>query len=242
MNTVDIGIVCAVDEEYAALAKHLTNNENIIIGDKSITLGTFNNTSIAIIKSGIGNINSASATTLLYSTYAPHLMIFSGIAGSLNPALGIGDVLIGNAAFQAEANSHEQLRRTWDMPPLIKNANQHLIKLALSLADDCPYPVKEGVIVSSDTYPAPDDFQSLFEEQHAQAIDMETAGFYQTCNGFDIACLCIRSFSNPVTNSKKEDLHNDHIEKSATHSSDFCYRLIYELIDNDHLESFNKKT
>ncbi|MDF1795032.1 MAG: 5'-methylthioadenosine/S-adenosylhomocysteine nucleosidase [Coxiellaceae bacterium] len=239
MKSVDLGIVCAVDEEYTSLSNYLLEKEYRTMGDKPITVGAFNNTSIAIIKSGIGNINSACATTLLYSTYKPHLMLFSGIAGSLNPKLKIGDVLIGKAAFQAEANSHEQLRRTWEMPSLIKTADTQLSDIALSLAENCPYPVKQGMIVSSDIYPAPDDFQALFEEQHAQAIDMETAAFYQVCNGLNIPCLCLRSFSNPVTNSKKEDLHDHHIEKSSTHSSDFCFRLINKLIMENHIASFN---
>ncbi|MDF1760458.1 MAG: 5'-methylthioadenosine/S-adenosylhomocysteine nucleosidase [Coxiellaceae bacterium] len=238
MRNIDIGIVCAVNEEYIALTMHLTATEELRIGNKAITIGTYDKATIAIIKSGIGNINSASATTLLYSTYHPQLMLFSGIAGSLNPTLNIGDVLIGSAAFQAEANSHEQLRRTWEMPPLIKTSDKRLHQIALSIAPNCPYIVRKGIIVSSDTYPAPDNFQSLFDEQHAQAIDMETAAFYQTCNGYNVPCLCIRSFSNPVTNSKREDLHETHIEKSSTHSSDFCFRIINTLVADNYLAQF----
>ncbi len=231
MKSVHVGIVCAVDEEFAALTKHLLHAEIISIGDKKICLGGFHNYAIAIIQSGIGNINAAAATTLLYAQYDPKLMLFSGIAGSLNPDLHIGDVLIGEKAFQAEANSHEQLRRTWDMPPLLKTADQKLIELARQLTDSCPYKVKLGVIVSSDTYPAPDNFKALFEQQQAQAIDMETAAFYQSCNGFNVPCLCIRSFSNPVTNSQREDLDAEHISTSSTHSSDFCFRLLQKILN-----------
>ncbi|WP_267256349.1 phosphorylase family protein [Coxiella endosymbiont of Ornithodoros maritimus] len=47
----------------------------------------------------------------------------------------------------------------------------------------------------------------MFKDKAADAIDMETAGFYQTCKDFNVACLCIRSFNNPVTNAQIEDLH-----------------------------------
>jgi uncharacterized protein len=231
--SIEIGIVCAVDEEFSALCEKITIDERIRLGGKSIVFGSRDGVRVVIIKAGIGNINSALATTLIISKFQPKFMLFSGIAGSLNPKLAIGDVLIGNTAFQAEAITHEQLRAFWTMPDLIKPADPSLLALANSIVGTA-YPVKTGVIVSSDIFPAPKDFESLFKDKHAQAIDMETAAFYQTCNELATPGLCIRSFSNPVTNSEHEDLEEHNVAISSSNCSDFCFRLI-DLIKKNKL-------
>lgn len=228
-SKMHVAIVCAVHEEFVALSSQLSIPQSSMIGDKKIISGTYQGKNILVIQSGIGNINSAIATSAAISVYNPDILLFSGIAGALNPSLEVGHVLVGRSAFQAEAISHEQLRMTWEMPPLHKPADTDLLQKAESLYADCSYFIKTGVIVSSDIYPAPKDYVTLFEEQSADAIDMETAAFYQTCNAFSKPCLCIRSFSNPVTNSEHEELESSNIMISSTNSSEFCFRLIKQL-------------
>ena len=43
----------------------------------------------------MGTVNAAAATQHLISKYAPQAIVFSGIAGGLNPKLHINDVVIG---------------------------------------------------------------------------------------------------------------------------------------------------
>lgn len=229
--TIAVGIVCAIDEEFSALCRHISIDKRTTLAGKALAIGTKSDATIVIIKSGMGHINSAAATTLLITMFQPSALLFSGIAGSLNPELNIGDVLIGEQTFQAEAITHEQLRSTWTLPELIKPACPELVRLAYGITDT-PYPIKKGVIVSSDLFPAPENFQSLFKEKNAQAIDMETAAFYQISNAFNVPCLCVRSFSNPVTNSQREDLDSKHIARSASNCSDFCFRIIDKLTHN----------
>jgi adenosylhomocysteine nucleosidase len=224
-----VGIVCAVDEEFLALTCKLDSSHQNKLGDKNISTGTYNRLNIAIIQSGVGNINSAIATSALITCLNPKIMLFSGIAGALNPKCKVGDVLVGKSAFQAEAITHEQLRDSWNMPKLDKFADKNLLNIAESLYEKCRYNVKTGTIVSSDIYPAPKDFEQLFLAKNADAIDMETAAFYQACNTFIKPCLCIRSFSNTVTNSESEELQKEPISVSATNSSEFCFKLIQNL-------------
>ena len=235
MVNAEVGVVCAIKEEFVALVAKLSESSLSMINGRKMGLGYLNDKKIVVMETGIGLVKSAAATTWMLMAYQPKVMLFSGIAGSLDANLNMGDVLLGEKVFQAEAITHEQLREKWELPPLMKQADKGLVELAESLADSCPYAVKSGVIVSTDHYPAPANYESFFREYNAQAIDMETSAFYQCCQDFDIPCLCIRSFSNPVTNSEHEEIDSEHLETSSSHASDFCFRLIKAWVSNEML-------
>jgi len=221
-------IVCAMLEEFTTLQAKININKRENFGRQKVVIGDFGGESIVIIQAGVGNINASSATTHLIIEYNPEIMLFSGIAGSLKPNLKIGDTLIAKMSFLAEGRSHEQLRPSYEMPRLHNYGDPQLLERIKEVASSCPYPVSEGTIVSSDKYPAPEDFSNIA----ADAIDMETAAFYQVCNNHNKPCIAIRSFSNPVTNAEKEELKIDNVNFSAGNATDLCFRLIKDIIDH----------
>lgn len=56
---------------------------------------TYHGTRLAVATSGMGMTNMAGCVQFMIDTYAPDAVILSGIAGSLNPELGIGDIVVG---------------------------------------------------------------------------------------------------------------------------------------------------
>lgn len=67
---------------------------------------------VVAVVSGIGLVNAACTTQCMIDRYAPDSIIFSGIAGSLNPIVGVDDIVVGktllysDATRQAIAESH----------------------------------------------------------------------------------------------------------------------------------------
>ena len=57
--------------------------------------GEYHGFEIVATTAGIGTVNAAAAAQHLISAHGANAIIFSGIAGGLNPALHIGDVVIG---------------------------------------------------------------------------------------------------------------------------------------------------
>lgn len=90
------GILCATPEERDALrARFHTEDPPRAFGPTQVWTGTHDGQSIAVALSGIGKVNAAAAATLLLSAYDAKALIFSGVAGGLNPAYGVGAVLLG---------------------------------------------------------------------------------------------------------------------------------------------------
>lgn len=93
--TPTIAIIGALEKEvrqiYAAVEKGTVVDE----AGLHIVGGEYHGFTVVATTAGMGTVNAAAAAQHLISTYHANAIIFSGIAGGLNPQLHIGDVVIG---------------------------------------------------------------------------------------------------------------------------------------------------
>ena len=91
-----IAIIGALEKEvrgiYAALEDGFTKD----VAGLHIAGGRYAGHNVVATTAGMGTVNVAAATQLLISVYGADTVIFSGIAGGLNPALHIDDIVIGD--------------------------------------------------------------------------------------------------------------------------------------------------
>lgn len=90
-----IAIIGALEKEvrhiYAAV-------ENGTVADEAglkVVGGQYHGFNVVATTAGMGTVNAAAAAQHLISAHGANALIFSGVAGGLNPALHIGDVVIG---------------------------------------------------------------------------------------------------------------------------------------------------
>ena len=75
-----------------------------------IDLGRIDGHEVALVGAGIGKVNTALVTTLLADRFGCRLVVFSGVAGGLDPGLRIGDVVIADRTLQHDAGVIEDGR------------------------------------------------------------------------------------------------------------------------------------
>jgi adenosylhomocysteine nucleosidase len=81
--------------ETALLERTLTGRlERRIQGVRFVT-GALYGRRVVLAESGIGKVNAAMTTTLLIDHFQPRAVLFTGIAGGINPDLAPGDLVIG---------------------------------------------------------------------------------------------------------------------------------------------------
>lgn len=116
-----IAIIGALEKEvrqiYAAVEKGTVAEE----AGLTIVGGTYHGFSVVATVAGMGTVNAAAAAQHLISAYGANALIFSGIAGGLNPELHVGDVVIG-----------ERLRYLDTDTPLIAESAPELEEFASS--------------------------------------------------------------------------------------------------------------
>lgn len=90
-----IGIVVAMDKEFALFEKLLDEKKDISSAGFKIMTGRMDNKKICLMTSGIGKVAAATGINLLRSLYQPDMVVNSGVAGGLGENLKTGDVIAG---------------------------------------------------------------------------------------------------------------------------------------------------
>lgn len=93
---IHIGIIAAFGQEADLLIQSLDQKSVKEINGRAFYTGLLENASVVITLSGISIVNAAMTTQIMIDHFHPENIIFSGIAGGLNPAFHIGDVVIAS--------------------------------------------------------------------------------------------------------------------------------------------------
>src|SRR5437899_11525738 len=90
-----IGILSAMTLEIETLGQELTDKTEMTVQGIRFTTGSLKDRRVVLTHSGRAKANAAMAATLLIEQFQPTHILFTGIAGGLNPDLRPGDVVIG---------------------------------------------------------------------------------------------------------------------------------------------------
>ncbi|RYE03930.1 MAG: phosphorylase [Sphingomonadales bacterium] len=91
---VRTAILTAFPPEWDALAHRLEQPETLAINGTPLVLGDLAGKPVALMLSGISMVNAAMNTQALIERHAIRRIVFSGIAGGVDPALRVGDVSV----------------------------------------------------------------------------------------------------------------------------------------------------
>lgn len=95
-----VGILCALPEELRLYREEVERASTASHGGMEILRGSIAGRHVVLAESGIGKVNAAFAATVLVERYGCDRLLLSGVAGALDPALAIGDVVVGTRVVQ----------------------------------------------------------------------------------------------------------------------------------------------
>ena len=93
-----IGLIGAMDEEVAIIKEEMTNTNEVTKAGMTFVEGDFYGLKTVAVVSGIGKVNMAVCTQILCDDFLVTMVINTGVAGSLNNALDIGDIVLSSCA------------------------------------------------------------------------------------------------------------------------------------------------
>lgn len=85
------------------LRESLVDSEIVDVRGERFVRGVFDGRSVVLGTVGVGKVNSAMVATLAIDHLEPDLVVFTGVAGAVDPALEIGDVVIAQWVVQHDA-------------------------------------------------------------------------------------------------------------------------------------------
>jgi len=218
-------ILGAYGEEITLLLEKVQDKKESVIDNLRFTEGTLNGRKVVVALTGIGKVNAAITTTLMIERFHPAELLFSGIAGGVDPGLSPGDLVIGKElayhdyGILADSLKLDSTRNpsTIQRNPLYFPSNGALIRIAekvssgLSLEkpiEGRPAPhIVSGRIVTGDVFVSSRmATRRLWQNMRAEATDMEGAAVAQTCWQQGVPFIVIRCLSDAADSDAEKDI------------------------------------
>jgi len=240
-------ILGAFDREVTLLEDRLVGPQEHQIESIRFVSGSLHGRNVVVVWTGVGKVNAAMTTTLLIEHFKPKHIIFTGIAGAVNPQLRPGDIVI------AEKTAHHDMGTIWPEGLFVKGvknrldgmenpvffgADERLLACAQLAAERIDMrrfatvtggrnpKIIKGVIVTGDSFIASTEkCAELRKKLNADAVEMEGAAVAQICYQRQIDHLVIRSISDSADEGAVTDKQMFYI-LAAKNSSDLVTEMI----------------
>lgn len=196
-----IGIIGAMDEEIEHFKENMENVEETAIAGIEYYLGIFRGKRVALCKSGVGKVRAAVCAQILIDHFRVSKVIFTGVAGALDPALEIGDVVISDQCQYHDMDATSLGFRRGEIPFSERSAflaDRELIQVALEASQSIQNgKTIVGKIVSGDQFIADRSaVKDLRETFQAACVEMEGAAVAHVCDMNETPFVIVRSMSD----------------------------------------------
>ncbi|MDR1448081.1 MAG: 5'-methylthioadenosine/adenosylhomocysteine nucleosidase [Candidatus Ancillula sp.] len=228
-----LGIICALKVEINDILTQCADVQKQEIAGTTCymasRIGTAQDIEVILMLCGMGLSNAAAGTQLLISHFGVDTVIFSGIAGSLQPEHAINSLVVGSKLKYIDTDSSLIAE---SLPHLeVFHADKRLIALALETAQNLGIELQPAIIASGNRFISrQQDVESIRTKLNASVVEMEGAAVTHICMKNNIPSLIIRTISD-YCDTCYEDFGNQKFEicqaaqKSAYFVVKFCEQI-----------------
>ncbi len=229
----NIGIIGAMDEEVIELKKIMKESRVNTIANMDFYEGNIGEKNVIVVRSGIGKVNAAICSQILIDRFNVGKIINTGIAGSLDSKIDIGDIVLSSDAIQHDVDARGFGYELGIIPRMETStfiADRDMIENAKSACRKINQGINihVGRVLSGDQFIEDQDKKSWLVSNFAGVcVEMEGAAIAQVASLNDIPFLIIRAISDKADGSAQMDYKK--FEKLAIERT---IKLLVELIPN----------
>ncbi len=225
-----LGIIGAMDVEVAHLKKVMTIESTLKKCSMEFCEGTLEGLDVVVVRCGIGKINAALCTQILVDDFAVDAVLNTGIAGSLNNDIEVGDMVISKDAVHHDFDLTPFGYKKGQLPGFKTvgfKADENLVSLVCEVIEDLNIcGLYTGRICSGDQFidsiPAK---TQLAEEFGGLCCEMEGASIAQAATMNNIPFVIVRAISDKADGTA--DVVYTAFEKKAAEQS---AKLVQEIV------------
>ena len=218
-----IGIIGAMEVEVAILKEKMEDVRIIKKASMDFYEGILAGKKVVVVRSAIGKVNAGICAQILADVFSVDAIINTGIAGSLNKNINIGDIVLSTDGVQHDMDATGFGYRKGQipqMPVFFFNADDNLRRLAAEVCKEVNPDIQvfEGRIASGDQFVCDQDVKNrIVSEFSAYATEMEGAAIGQAAYLNEIPFLVVRAISDKADGSAQMDYSE--FEKAAVDHS-----------------------
>ena len=206
-----LAFIGAMEEEVAGIRSALSDTVTREYAGLSFTEGSYEGNRCVIVRAGVGKVNAALCAQALIDHYEVSGVVNTGIAGSLNPRIHIGDIVLSTDAVEHDMDATGfdypagQIPRmdTFSFP-----ADPALRSMARAAAASLPHQVSlhEGRVLTGDQFISSHEKKDfLIRTFSGDCCEMEGGAIAHVCWLNRIPFLIVRAISDNADNSADTD-------------------------------------
>ena len=230
-----IGIIGAMELEVEQLKKEMAVESVIKKAGMDFFEGTLNDVPVVVVRSGIGKVNAALCVQILADVFRVSHVINTGVAGSLNAKLDIGDILISRDALHHDMDTTIFGYQPGEVPQMgfrEFKADERMMELARAACEKVnpDIHVMFGRVVSGDQFISSREVKErLIARFQGDCAEMEGASIAHGAYLNSLPFVIIRAISDKADDSAEMD-YPTFERAAAKHSAALVKEMIKGLL------------
>lgn len=206
-----IGIIGAMDVEVEKLKADMKGVSTVVRAGMEFCEGELKGKQAVVVRSGIGKVNAAVCTQILADLFSVDCVINTGIAGSLDARIDIGDIVISTDVAHHDmdaVNFGYPLGQIPQMDVFSFRADEDLARLAGEVCGRVNPEIKviRGRVVSGDQFIADKEKKEyIVKNFQGLCTEMEGAAIAQTAYLNGLPFIVVRAISDKADDSASMD-------------------------------------
>ncbi len=225
------GIIGAMEEEVKLIKDRMDIKSTTSIAGMDFLEGSLDGKNVVVVQCGMGKVNAGICAHTLINTFGVSRIINTGVAGSLDNNIDIGDIVVSTDAVQHDFDVSAIGFERGEIPYTglyAFPADETLRKEALNAVKEKAPDVKvfEGRVCSGDQFiSSSEQKETILTNFGGLCCDMEAAAIAQACYLNDTPFVVMRAISDKADDS--EEVSYETFKKAAAeHCADIvCYMI-----------------
>ena len=214
-----LGIIGAMEIEVAILKEKMTDKTVTTVGRMNFCEGKLAGCDVVIVQCGVGKVHAAMCAQTLCDRFGVTHLVNTGIAGSLDAALDIGDLVISVDAMyhDVDVTNFGYVPGQMAGMPASFPADSALVNAAFAAAEAVnPGHTRKGRVASGDQFVCEQGLKDkIIAVTGAACTEMEGAAIAQAAHRNGVPFVIIRAISDKADNSA--DMDYPTFERIAAH-------------------------
>ena len=226
-----LAIMGAMEEEIEPLLSHFKEVNIVEFANNKYYEVSYNGLDIVIAYSKIGKVFASLTATTMIEKFGCDTLLFSGVAGAINPKLQIGDLIIADKLCQHDLDITAFGHPNGFVPggSVFVETSKELRDIAIEVASKNDLKVIVGTIATGDQFVHSTERKDFIESTFkADALEMEGASVAVVCDALDVPFFVLRAISDSADMDAGFDF-DEFLKSSAINSANYLIKIVEKL-------------
>ena len=228
------GIIGAMEEEVNSIKETLTDSKTTTIAGMEFCEGKLDGVDVVIVQCGMGKVNAGICANTLINDFECTRVINTGVAGSLDNKIDIGDIVVSVDACQHDFTVEAIGFKKGEIPytglsafPADKTMRKEAVEAVHEAAPDVK--VFEGRVCTGDQFiSSKKQKEKIVADFGGMCCEMEGGAIAQACYLNDTPFVIIRAISDKPDDSDEMDY-----EVFKKEAAEHCASVVRYMIAHD---------